>query len=70
MIILGFIIILFCAFKLIAQNKMMANEIYPILIKIGNKRAQGTDFNPLKSYRVYNEIEIEQPRQGIVPIKI
>ena len=49
---------------------MMANEIYPILIKIGNKRAQGTDFNPLKSYRVYNEIEIEQPRQGIVPIKI
>jgi hypothetical protein len=29
---------------------MMANEINPILIKIANKRAQGTDFNTLKSY--------------------
>jgi hypothetical protein len=50
MIIVGFTIILFCAFKLIAQNKRMTNGINPILIKIANKRAQGTDFNPLKSY--------------------
>ena len=51
-------------------NNFILNKTNPILIKVANKRAQGTDLNPLETNLISQRIWDTITLKCIDPIKI